>query len=164
MKTFLGISFPLDISKCILDLVEDSKHLAPNATWTKVPHITLTFLGEKGVDCEKIQQLVNVHSPFDLSIAGCGVFKQGVTWLGVNQGFGQVFQLMKYLSDGLAIKSFGGNHSPHVTIYKAGPGMPLELKQKLNRVNLGPWTCEGISLYESIGQGQYNVIKEFKFI
>lgn len=162
MKTFLGINLPSNINQEVLNLIEDNKHLAPRATWQKCPHVTLAFIGEKSVDHEAIQTVANLFLPFQCSTSGFGTFKQGVAWLAIDQGFSKVHNLMKELHECLGLRAFGSEgYSPHLTLYKQGPTVPVDLKRKLVITAYGPWTVSSLTLFESLGGGNYQPIKEY---
>lgn len=158
MKTFLGISLPADINQQILDLMNSVKHLAPRANWQKCPHITLAFLGEKEVPHNLLEQVCLKYSPFEVSTNGFGSFKRGVAWLAIDKGFSKVHKLGSELYEELGVR---GTFSSHLTLYKEGPVIPLELKQKLVRTAYGPWTVDHVTLFESKGGGSYEPIKEY---
>jgi len=187
MKTFLGIDVPENIRNSILALIDANRHSAPEATWTKCPHITLLFLGERPVPEDKLVAVANQYRPIMVSLGGCGTFKNRggtVVWVGVKEGFGEVYGLMKDLHLSTGIRPYGKDVSPHLTIvkelvisteegragpricntiYKEGPILPQDLKRQLVLTDYGPWIASGITLYESKGGGIYEPIKEYKF-
>jgi 2'-5' RNA ligase len=120
-------------------------------------HITLKFFGEtekNNLIEEKMRNLENEISAFDISLKGVGAFpdlkKAKILWVGVEKGKGSLSQLFSITENEVAALGFERekrNFHPHITFARVKKG-----KYSLTRdidFSFGPFWVEEISLFKS---------------
>ncbi len=151
----------------IRELQKRTADAAPRArlTWLAVNrlHITIRFIGE--VDDVRAAAIVAALQPpldvppFDLTLAGVGVFpKSGpprVVWTGIEQGRDDLIALERELSSRLttlAKAPEGRPYSPHLTLARvreAAGLRPASLLEGLEDRSLGTTRIDATTLFQS---------------
>lgn len=133
----------------------------PRATW----HVTLAFFGDvpDGVVPDLTDAVAAVASqvePFTVRLAGAGVFRSTVMWVGVSGETEPLTGLMHDLVDVGAeftsMRDTRERNRAHLTISRAGASVdPAHVAHAL-AVYRGPeWTVDAVELVESrLGQGE----------
>lgn len=131
-RTFIAIELPHDLRGVVRDHISQLRKKVPDASasWSREDnlHLTLKFFGDVPVSriayvTAAASAAVKARAPFELVIAGCGVFprssKPNILWIGVEDASDALHKLQKNLEDEAAARGFAperrGYH-PHLTI------------------------------------------------
>ena len=128
----------------------------PSENW----HITLAFYGEQpaGRAAELTQLLQQVAAgvpPFRLNLAGAGVFRQDVCWIGVHDPAGRLPALADAVRGPYATADQHAQRRFHVTVSRNGRRDALGAQMAALTIYQGPaWTVDRLTLYRSdLGDG-----------
>ena len=131
IRCFIAVNLPDKIRVEIKSYLSELMRLTSAVKWVRVEniHLTLKFLGEIEADKvklieDKLADIGNVFSPFELSIAGSGCFpgrkNPRVFWLGLEQGIeNPLFSLHQWIEKQLSPLGFAiekRRFSPHLTL------------------------------------------------
>ena len=129
---------------------------SPTMNW----HVTLGFFGEKpegSVDAmvEHVRGVARRTSAFDIGLAGAGIFRHDVCWVGVDDPSGSLEPLADRVRQGYAIRDQHSHHRFHLTVSRAGRQAGLADVMAALAVYRGPmWTVDSIGLFRSdLGEG-----------
>ncbi len=151
VRAFVAIELPIEIKQAIRSVADRMLARLPGFTIKSVRdahiHLTLLFLGDVlQADLPKIKmnlgQVASKFGPFDLDVAGAGVFpdykKPRVIWLGINEvGVGEIRVLPELQTQiwaaiervGVGVKQQKFN--PHLTIGRVNQNI---LQTDLNQI------------------------------
>ena len=128
----------------------------PETNW----HVTLAFYGEQpaGIVPELAENLTEAarQTPrFELSLAGAGVFRHEVCWIGISDARGALGPLAQLVRGSYANATQHTRNRFHVTVARPGRRSGLEDTMAALAVYRGPaWTVDKITLFQSdLGQG-----------
>ncbi len=131
-RTFIAIEIPTDLRSIVIAHLKALRDRVPNvsASWSRENnlHLTLKFLGD--VPAGRLEAVsaaaasaAQASAPFEVSIAGCGVFpprgKPTVLWIGIEDANGGLQKVQRRLEDECAARSFARDtraYQPHLTI------------------------------------------------
>lgn len=122
LRLFTAIPIPEDIKSHITSLYGTLEQ----GRWVPEEnlHLTLVFIGD--YPTEQLEQLCNKlreidFTPFNLQIRGCGTFKNGQLWLGVedNPGLNRLQKEVITRLQGLDISLEKRKFLPHITIARS---------------------------------------------
>ena len=171
MRLFVGVELSPDAAAAALDLVDAlrarASRLAPQSriSWVAPErlHVTIRFVGHVEDDkaaaiAEALLPAIGV-GPFDLTIAGVGVFPSKgpprVVWAGLSSGRDRLSAIERIVSDRLAaigVAAEGRPFNPHLTLARvreAGGLRSPALLEGFDQTALG-WThVDAITLFES---------------
>ena len=131
-RTFVAIELPRAVRAKVIEHIEQLRRELPyaRASWSREHnlHLTLKFLGNVPVNeipqlSDAIARAVSGVKPFELTVAGCGVFpprgKPNVLWIGVENRTGELNELYRQIEDECASAGFAREQRsfhPHLTI------------------------------------------------
>ena len=164
VRLFAGIPLPQNVRDHVaraLDMVHPAQRAArnpwiPSVNW----HITLAFYGEQPegmVDqlVENIQAAARETAPFELGLAGAGVFHQEVCWIGLSDSAEVLGPLAQKVRGSYTSGDQHTKNRFHLTVSRAGRHGGLADAMSALSVYRGPvWTADHICLFHStLGQG-----------
>ena len=130
-RTFIAIELPHALRAKLIEHVVRLRRELPDAraTWSREHnlHLTLKFLGNVSVSeipklSEAVERAVNGVRPFELTVAGCGLFppkgRPNVLWIGI-EGGSALTLLYRQIEDECAHAGFTReprSFHPHLTI------------------------------------------------
>jgi 2'-5' RNA ligase len=125
---------------------------SPGGNW----HITLAFYGDRSQGVveqlsDNLYSAAHQTAPFELSLAGAGVFRQEVGWIGVSDPTGGLAPLAGLLRSQYATADQHAHSRFHVTVpRRAGRAPGLDPVMAALSVYAGPaWTVDKITLFRS---------------
>jgi len=128
----------------------------PSANW----HITLAFYGEQPdalaeAIAGNLRSAAAVTPPFDISLAGAGVFRHDVCWIGVHDPGDALGPLADLVRGEYATAHQHTQNRFHITVSRSGRRAGLEDTMAALAVYRGPaWTVDAITLFRSdLGEG-----------
>ncbi|MDR0283532.1 MAG: RNA 2',3'-cyclic phosphodiesterase [Propionibacteriaceae bacterium] len=159
MRLFAGIALPAaqrDHLASALEMVRPPAHAArnpwePSANW----HVTLGFYGEQpdGMMDELADNLrlaAARTAPFTLALAGAGLFRHDVGWIGVTDPARALGPLAERVRGTYATLYQSTQNRFHVTVTRAGRQAGLAPTLAALAVYRGPeWTVGEITLFRS---------------
>jgi 2'-5' RNA ligase len=123
-------------------------------------HITLAFYGEKPdglVDelASNLDQVAFRQPPFELALAGAGIFRHEIGWIGVNDPAEQLARLATVARGSWAGENQHAQNRFHVTVSRSKRRSNLADTMAALSIYRGPaWVVDSISLYRSdLGEG-----------
>lgn len=134
---FCAVGLPVAVRAHLTKHIDRLREAVPDsqASWSRAEniHLTLKFLGE--TKTQRVEHLskaaalaVEGLSPFEISLAGAGVFpKRGlprVLWIGIEDQAGKLARLYTRLEDACAKAGFRKEQrpfSPHLTLARLRP-------------------------------------------
>ena len=163
MRVFAAIRLPENVRDHLAGALEmvappyASRHpWSPSQNW----HITLAFYGERspGVAEELtagLRAAARQTAPFELALAGAGVFRHEVCWVGVHDPADALGPLADKLRQSYATADQHTRNRFHVTVARAGRRTGLDRAMSALSVYRGPaWTVDAITCYQSeLGAG-----------
>lgn len=163
MRLFAAIRPPqavLDHLASALDLLSADRRgrnpWLPQINW----HITLAFYGDvpDGLAPEIAQRLAAVArttGPFQLHLAGAGVFNRDTCWVGLADPSDALTSLAEDLRRDLVRAGQHASHRFHLTVSRSGRRADLAPAMRALAVYTGPdWLVDQIGAYRSdLGQG-----------
>ena len=167
-RTFVAIELPPALRAKLIEHIQQLRREAPDAraSWSRENnlHLTLKFLGNvPGGEIPKlsgaIARAVTAVRPFELRVAGCGVFppkgRPNVLWIGVMDVERELAQLYRRMEDECSHVGFPREQRsfhPHLTIArlrKHGDERRLaEVHQKLE-FNNGTFSVSEVVVFKS---------------
>jgi 2'-5' RNA ligase len=171
MRLFVAVELSPDAVAAALDLVEvlraRASRLAPHSriSWVAAErlHVTIRFVGHVEDDkaaaiAEALVPAIGVE-PFDLTIAGVGVFPSKgpprVVWAGLSSGRDRLSAIERLVSDRLSpfgVAPEDRPFNPHLTlgrVREAGGLRSPALLEGLDQTALGWTRVDAITLFES---------------
>ena len=164
MRLFAGIALPQKVREHLSQALamaapahqSGRNPWGPSTNW----HITLAFYGETpaglvGELTENLKAAAARTPQFDLALAGAGVFRHEVCWIGTADPANALGPLADKVRGQYATDRQNTKNRFHVTISRAGARLRLEDTMAALSVYRGPtWTVDQITLYRSdLGQG-----------
>ena len=137
LRLFAAIGLPESAREELRRVGEAMRTFAPDGTrWMDVAgaHLTLQFIGNRPTDDvamigEALTQASSRYAPFELSLAGVGVFPlrgaPRVLWVGVGGDLDALESLQRDVSAALVAMGCGKQElsfSPHLTVCRIRPG------------------------------------------
>ncbi|MCL1907039.1 MAG: RNA 2',3'-cyclic phosphodiesterase [Propionibacteriaceae bacterium] len=164
MRLFAGIELPTHVRDHLSTTLEamSSSRTSPRNPWGPAVnwHITLGFFGEQpDVAVEELAALLSdaaqTSSPFDVSLAGAGVFRHDICWIGVKDPSRSLGGLAAKVRGPYATDDQHTKNRFHVTISRIGRRGGLEDLMTALTVYRGPsWTVDHLTLFRSdLGEG-----------
>jgi len=167
MRCFIAITLPDIVRKQLGELQSILKKYDADINWTRPEgiHLTLKFLGEVpedkiGTIKSVLQEVCSNKNPFEVEIAGTGIFpdlhRPRVFWIGITQGIEQITELAERLDGKISEIGFPKEerkYHPHLTLGRVRSPKNLgkltnEFLQKM-KPSLGKIQVDHISLYQS---------------
>jgi len=123
-------------------------------------HVTLGFFGEQPESVVEelsadLRAAASGTPPFDLGLAGAGVFRHDVCWIGLSDPGGVLNPLAERVRATFATPHQHAQNRFHVTISRSGRNAALANTMAALSVYRGPmWTVPEITLFRSdLGEG-----------
>lgn len=185
-RLFAAVSLPAEARAGLERLSGKLRPRLPFQKWTHPSdiHITLKFVGETPeprVDAVKmaLRQAAEAAAPFELAIAGLGVFgppaRPTILWAGVTGDRSPLQALQRRVEAAAALAALGYEREarpfrPHVTLARRYSGDTPFPRAELERLAAQPleggplrWTVEVVTLYRShLGRTpMYEALAEF---
>jgi RNA 2',3'-cyclic 3'-phosphodiesterase len=168
IRAFIAIDLTEDVRAALGEVQDRLKraHTSVKVSWTKVDnlHLTLQFLGyveEEAVGkiSAELEALATMCTPFEVKVAGAGVFpderRPRVLWAGCSDG-GQLKALAKSVQTAMQSLGFQPEHrefSAHLTLGRVKRPQPdAALTRALDSIKnevFGAMRVEAIHLYQS---------------
>ena len=170
LRLFVALAFPDEVHAELRRVAGAMRAFAPRGTrWVNVDgmHLTLRFIGGTPPDAapalgEAVVRAADGIAPFELSLAGAGVFPPRgaprVLWVGVGGALDALTGLRDRVEDALAeagIPREQRNFSPHVTLARVNARLSRDESQALRDavaaldVQRVPFAVEEVGLYHS---------------
>jgi 2'-5' RNA ligase len=168
IRTFLAVEVWPEIRERAGSLVNRLKDVPAKVTWVKPDqmHLTMNFLGDVPMNdipavCKVVADSVRAFAPFDVEMAGVGVFpgyeNPRTIWLGVTDGRDQLVALHAALAQGLAELGFrveARRFHPHLTLGRvrslpAGAGELAGLVKQNADFEAGPMMVSEVTVFSS---------------
>lgn len=170
LRLFVALAFPDEVRAELQRVAGAMRAFAPHGTrWANVDgaHLTLRFIGSTPPDAapalgEAVVRAAQGIAPFELSLAGAGVFPSRgaprVLWVGVDGALDALTGLRDSVEDALAetgIPNDERNFSPHVTLARVNAKLSLDESQALRDavvaldVRRVAFAVEEVGLYHS---------------
>jgi len=166
-RLFVAIDLAAPVMAALAARVAQVRGLAPRARWAApgTGHLTLAFLGATpdsrvAAIAAAVGDAVRGHGPFDLGVAGCGLFGGGrrprVLWAGVRGDLDALHALQRAVADGL--RGAGCDMDtrpfrPHLTLARAraahGDPALAAAARALDGLDAGEQPVADVVLYES---------------
>lgn len=166
IRAFIAIDLPDDVRAAIGKAQAQLRRAGVNMSWTKVEnlHVTLQFLGDieegtvEGISA-RLADVAGKHSPFELSVAGAGVFpderRPRVLWVGCEDD-GQLRSLAESVQTATQPLGFQPEHrsfSAHLTLGRVKQWKPdAALTRTLDSIknqSFGAMRVDTIHLFQS---------------
>lgn len=139
MRIFVGLDMDNEIRERIARFIVQVRPLAPDVRWVAPEslHVTLKFIGEKPDEVVKQvqEQLSSISgTSFNISFRGCGFFPTAraarVFWVGIEADASLATLAAKVEGAllGIGIAKEARAFSPHLTLARAGSGVPARRK------------------------------------
>lgn len=163
-KYFIGFDVSDEVKDQAERIIEESRHLAPEAEWTprEKMHITVMFVGTElaPTTLPRIRGALNVLPPFEACIGALGSFSTRTLFLGLVEAYAMlnVTEVRKQLA--VICKARAGDWKPHLTLAK---GTRVPTPYSLSCYTKGiVFPVKELHLYKTIGGGKpYEVIETF---
>ena len=163
VRVFAAIGLPEDVRDHLAGALEmvappyTSRHpWSPSLNW----HITMAFYGERPASVveeltDGLQAAARRTAPFELALAGAGVFRHEVCWVGVSDQLDALGRLASQLRQSYATADQHTQNRFHVTVARAGRRTGWDRAMAALSVYRGPaWTVDAVTLYQSeLGAG-----------
>ena len=164
MRLFAGIKLPDLVRDHLCSTLESisTSRTSPRNPWGPSSnwHITLGFFGEQSevaVDeiAAVLREVAGSTPPFDVNLAGAGVFHHDICWIGVNDPSKALGPLAQGVRRGYATDDQHTKNRFHVTISRQGRRLGLEDLMTALAVYRGPvWRVDQVTLFRSdLGEG-----------
>lgn len=146
LRLFVALAFPDEVRAELRRVAGAMRAFAPQGTrWANVDgmHLTLRFIGTAPPDAapalsEAVVRAADGIAPFELSLAGAGVFPARgaprVLWVGVGSALDALTALRDSVEDALASAGLPNderNFSPHVTLARVNARLSHDEAQAL---------------------------------
>ena len=170
LRLFVALAFPGDVHAELRRIAGAMREFAPHGTrWANVDgaHLTLRFIGSTPPDAapalgEAVVRAAQGIAPFELSLAGAGVFPSRgaprVLWVGVGGALDALTDLRDGVEDALAgagVPNEERHFSPHVTLARVNARLSRDESQALRDavvaldVRRVAFVVEEVGLYHS---------------
>lgn len=167
MRTFLAINLNAGLKQALGKIIRTLAAGGADVKWVEEQnlHLTLKFLGDTDQELlpditSAVQQNLKAFHPFELILAGTGVFpprgNPRVIWVGVKGDLNNLFELQRKTETALAGLGFAPENrkfSPHLTIGRIrsnrGVSRLPDLPAELAAGGIGRFTAESVDLMES---------------
>ncbi len=164
MRLFAAIALPPPVADHLahaLAMVAPTSRAArnpwlPSLNW----HITLGFYGNQPEDIVPeltghLARIAAQTAPFGLALAGAGVFRHDVCWIGLSDPAGALGALAEGVRGPYAVTDQHARNRFHVTVSRSGRSAGLGPAMMALSVYRGPeWQVGRIGLYRSeLGEG-----------
>jgi 2'-5' RNA ligase len=186
VRTFTAVEVWPEIRERARMLINRFKDTTAKVTWVKPDqmHLTMNFLGDVPMNdipavCKAVAEAVAPFKPFDVEMAGVGVFPSydnpRTIWLGVGDGSDALVALHTTLQNRLGDLGFrieARRFHPHLTLGRVrsvpkGPGQLAGLIKQHADFEAGPMMVSEVTVfsselgregprYESLGHGELN--------
>jgi 2'-5' RNA ligase len=164
LRSFIAIELSESVKSALADLQNNFRKCRADIRWVKPAgiHLTLKFLGDiDDVDGIKkvISKACNYYKPFDIEVAGVGVFPNirspRVLWVGIDEN--EVLAgLQSAIEDGLSLLGFKKDkrkYQPHLTLGRfrslKGDRTVVDEIGLYNNYRLGCMNASKVSLIKS---------------
>jgi 2'-5' RNA ligase len=184
IRTFTAVEVWPEIRERARWLVGRIKDTTAKVTWVKPDqmHLTMNFLGDVEMNeipavCNAVNEAVGPFAPFDVEMAGVGVFPSyenpRTIWLGVGDGSDQLVALHSALETSLGELGFrieARRFRPHLTLGRVrslpkGAGQLAGLLKQHAEFEAGPMMVSEVTImsselgrdgptYEHLGHGE----------
>ncbi len=184
IRTFTAVEVWPEIRERARMLINRFKDTTAKVAWVKPDqmHLTMNFLGDVPMNeipavCKAVDEATASFQPFDVEMAGVGVFPSydnpRTIWLGVGDGSDQLISLHTALQDRLGDLGFrieARRFHPHLTLGRVrsipeGPGQLAGLIKQHADFEAGPMMVSEVTVfsselgregprYESLGHGE----------
>ena len=170
LRLFVALAFPDEVRTELRRVAGEMRTFTPHgARWANLDgaHLTLRFIGSTPPDAapvlgEAVARAAEGIAPFDLSLAGAGVFPPRgaprVLWVGVGGAVDALTGLRDRVEDSLAeagVPNDERNFAPHVTLARVNAKLPRDeaqaLRESVTSLDVRPvvFTVDEVALYHS---------------
>ncbi|MEX2137795.1 MAG: RNA 2',3'-cyclic phosphodiesterase [Pirellulales bacterium] len=168
VRTFTAVEVWPEIRERARVLINRFKETTAKVSWAKPDqmHLTMNFLGDVPMNdiaavCKAVAEAVEPFKPFDVEMAGVGVFPSydnpRTIWLGVGDGSEELASLHTALQDRLGNLGFrieARRFHPHLTLGRVrsvptGPGQLAGLIKQQADFEAGPMMVSEITVFSS---------------
>jgi RNA 2',3'-cyclic 3'-phosphodiesterase len=168
VRTFTAVEVWPEIRERARVLINRFKDTTAKVTWVKPDqmHLTMNFLGDVPMNdvpavCKAVAEAAEPFQPFDIEMAGVGVFPSydnpRTIWLGVGDGSDELVALHTALQERLGDLGFrieARRFHPHLTLGRvrsvpAGPGQLAGLIKQHADFEAGPMMVSEITVFSS---------------
>ena len=175
MRVFAGIALPESVTDHLshaLEMISPTNQKRalwiPSTNW----HVTLGFYGEQpeGMEeelTENLRRAARTVAPFEIGLAGAGVFHKDVCWIGIRDPREVLGPLADEVRGDHAARDQHAKNRFHVTVSRSGRHGDLANAMAALSVYQGPtWMVDRLTLFESrLGEGMgghplYTVLAE----
>jgi RNA 2',3'-cyclic 3'-phosphodiesterase len=184
VRTFTAIEVWPEIRERAKTIINRLKDTTAKVTWARPDqmHLTMNFLGDVEMNeipavCRAVSDAVRTFTPFDVEMAGIGVFPSyenpRTIWLGVSDGSDRLVELHSALEGTLAslgCRVEARRFRPHLTLGRVrslpkGPGQLAGLLKQHAEFEAGPMMVSEVTVfasdlgrngptYEALGHGE----------
>ena len=189
MRLFVAVAIPPEIREALRRLVGELRSEIRGPRWVRPEgiHLTLRFLGEveepslPGLVAELERSLPGSVTPFDVEVAGIGVFPERgrprVLWVGLDEAGDRLSTLQRRVESAVAtavpnLKKETRPFAPHLTLARfgdarppAGLGATIARYGGERRPRLGTFTVMSVHLLQSLlgpGGAEYRQLGEYR--
>jgi 2'-5' RNA ligase len=168
IRTFVAVEVWPEIRERMKSIVNRLKDTTAKVTWVKPDqmHLTMNFLGDVDMNeiptvCKAVAEAARPFAPFDIEMAGIGVFPSyenpRTIWLGVGDGAGRLIELHGALERQLGELGFrieARRFRPHLTIGRVrslpeGAGQLSGQLKQLADFEAGPMMISEVTVFSS---------------
>jgi 2'-5' RNA ligase len=168
VRTFTAVDVWPEIRERARVLISRFKDTTAKVSWAKPDqmHLTMNFLGDVPLNdipavCKAVAEAVQSFKPFDVEMAGVGVFPSydnpRTIWLGVGNGSEELVSLHTALQERLGDLGFrieARRFHPHLTLGRVrsvptGPGQLAGLIKQQTDFEAGPMMVSEVTVFSS---------------
>ena len=168
IRTFTAVEVWPEIRERARLLINRFKDTTAKVTWIKPDqmHLTMNFLGDVPMNdipavCKAVAEAAEPFKPFDVEMAGVGVFPSydnpRTIWLGVGDGSEELVSLHTALQERLGDLGFrieARRFHPHLTLGRVrsvpqGPGQLAGLIKQHAEFEAGPMMVSEVTVFSS---------------
>jgi RNA 2',3'-cyclic 3'-phosphodiesterase len=168
VRTFVAVEVWPEIRERTKSIINRLKETTAKVTWVKHDqmHLTMNFLGDVEMNeipavCKAVAEAARPFTPFDVEMAGIGVFPSydnpRTIWLGVGDGAERLIELHSALERQLGELGFrieARRFRPHLTIGRVrslpdGPGQLAGLLKQQADFEAGPMMVSELTVFSS---------------
>ena len=168
VRTFTAVEVWPEIRERAKSLIKRLEDTTAKVTWAKADqmHLTMNFLGDVEMNeipavCRAVSDAVRSFAPFDVEMAGVGVFPSyenpRTIWLGVTDGSEQLVALHAALEDSLAklgCRVEARRFRPHLTLGRVrslpkGAGQLAGSLKQHAEFEAGPMMVSEVTVFSS---------------
>lgn len=177
MRAFIAIPVDPAIVAAILKAAEPLRAVGADVKWVEAQniHVTLKFLGEieDAVAARlraDLREAAKRHRPFDMSVAGFGMFPK-VVWVACEAPLAPLAADLERVTEAQGVPREDRPFRPHVTIGRVkGPRGVGRMRKLLDRAKPPPFGTQRVTGFTMIGsvlqpQGPvYTPVETFAFV